>query len=149
TGPMMFAKVEDKWPGATFQTTSEAKDYRLNCMVRSEQRLESIDLIVNGSIAQRFEPKNTLLGSGAFESEISTRFKPTGTSWVSWRCFERRPDGRFRFAHTGPWHFEAGDKPLRPRREEAAWLVASVKEEIARSQGIAPEGLIEDYPRAL
>ena len=32
---------------------------------------------------------------------------------------------------------------------ETEWLVARVKEEIVRSQGIAPESLIDDYRRAL
>ena len=32
---------------------------------------------------------------------------------------------------------------------EADWLVARVKEEIARSQGVAPEMLMEDYRHAL
>src|SRR2546427_10856460 len=39
TGPMMFAKVEDQWPGATFPTTNQSKDYRLDCTVRSEPPL--------------------------------------------------------------------------------------------------------------
>ena len=39
--------------------------------------------------------------------------------------------------------------PLHPRRLEADWLVTNVREEIARSQGIAPETLLDDYRRAL
>jgi len=80
---------------------------------------------------------------------LSTTFKPQATSWLAWRCFEKRPDGRFRFAHTAPWHFEVPGQPLRPRRAEADWLVSRVKEEIARSQGIAPKNLIDDYRHAL
>src|ERR1043166_7770606 len=68
---------------------------------------------------------------------------------MAWRCFEKRPNTRSRFAHTAPWHFEIPRQPLRPRRAEIDWLVANVKAEIARSQGIAPEALISDYRRAL
>ncbi len=149
TGPMILAKVQDRWPGATFQVTNQSMDFRLDCTVRSEQPLESIELIVNGEVAQRVEPQNKQTSLGAFETEISTRFNPTTTSWLAWRCFEKRPSGRFRFAHTAPWHFEVPGKPLRPRRTETDWLATRVKEEIARSQGIAPESLIEDYRRAL
>jgi hypothetical protein len=68
---------------------------------------------------------------------------------LAWRCFEKRPANRFRFAHTGPWHFEVAGQPLRPRRDESQWLVTRVKEEIARSRGVVPQTLIEDYERAL
>jgi len=101
TGPMLMAKAGDRWPGATFQVTNELQDYWLDCTVRSEQPLESIELIVNGAVGRRFEPKNRKTDSGAFENEVSTRFKPEGTSWLAWRCFEQRPGDQFRFAHTG------------------------------------------------
>jgi hypothetical protein len=149
TGPMMFAKVEEQWPGSTFQAASQPKDYRLECAVDSEQPLESIELVVNGRVTRRFEPQNRKTRSGSFETRISTRFSPTVTSWLAWRCFEKRPGERVRFAHTAPWHFEVSGKPLRPRRAEVEWLEARVKEEIARSQRIAPEGLMDEYRRAL
>ncbi|MEO8427532.1 MAG: hypothetical protein ABI651_10520, partial [Verrucomicrobiota bacterium] len=87
--------------------------------------------------------------AGSFVTEISAGFNPKTTSWLAWRCFEKRAGDRFRFAHTAPWYFEVPGQPLRPREVETAWLVARVKEEIARSQGIAPESLIDDYQRAL
>jgi len=149
TGPMIFAKVENQWPGATFTATNQSKDYLLNCTVRSEQPLENLELIVNGLVTQRIEPQNKQTHLGSFETEVSTRFLPKETSWLAWRCFEKRPGNRFRFAHTAPWYFEVPGKPLRLRQMEADWLVARVKEEIARSQGIAPESLINDYQRAL
>ena len=115
----------------------------------SEQPLETIELIVNGAVSQRFEPQNKRTAAGSFENSVVTAFTPQTSSWLAWRCFEKRPEGRFRFAHTAPWHFEISGKPLRPRRVETEWLVKVVREEIARSGGIAPESLIEDYRRAL
>jgi hypothetical protein len=149
TGPMMLAKVEGRWPGAKFPATNQAKDYALECTVVSEQPLETIELVVNGVVAQRFDPQNTKAQAGSFESRVSTRFDPKTSSWLAWRCFEKRPGNRFRFAHTAPWHFDIPGKPLHPRRAEAEWLVANVKAEIARSQGVAPETLIKNYRRAL
>lgn len=148
TGPMLRAKAAGQWPGATLALTDPTKDFELPCSVRSERPLESIELIENGEVVQRFEPANKPDGS-AFTSELSTRYRPKGSAWVAWRCFEQRPAARFRFAHTVPWYFTAPGEPLRPRRAEAEWLVARVKEEIARSREIAPRGLIEDYQRAL
>ena len=150
TGPMLLAKVEGQWPGRTFEAAdNQPRDYRLECTVNSEQALEAIELIVNGLVFRRFEPQNTKTSAGSYETKVSTGFKLQTTSWLAWRCFEKRPSHRFRFAHTAPWHFDVAGKPLRPRREEAEWLVARVKEEIARSQNIAPQTLIDDYRHAL
>ena len=149
TGPMLLAKANGQWSGSIFQTADSAQDYPVECNVFSEQPLETIELVVNGAVAQRFEPQNTKADAGSFKSHISTGFKPAKSSWLVWRCFEKRAGGRYRFAHTGPWHFQVSGKPLRPRRAEAEWLAANVKEEIARSQNVAPDVLIEDYRRAL
>jgi hypothetical protein len=146
TGPMILARTDGQWPGATFK---EQKSYTLDCSITSEQPLESIELIVNGEVWQRFEAKNIKAASGAFENKATAQFTPNGTSWAAWRCFEQRPNGRFRFAHTAPWHFEIAGEPLRPRRAEIDWLVERVKEEITRSKSVAPQSLIEDYQRSL
>ncbi len=146
TGPMIFAQADGKLAGETFR---EKRSYALECKIVSEEPLETIDMIVNGAVAQGFEPQNARAGGTAFENVVSTRFTPWGSSWVSWRCFEKRPGGRFRFAHTAPWHFEIAGEPLRPRWDEINWLTTRVREEIARSQGIAPPELIQEYEEAL
>jgi len=149
TGPMMLAKAGGQWPGNVPLPTNQAQAYRLDCTVLSEQPLETIELVVNGVVTQRFDPQNEKANAGSFESRVSTQFKPETSSWLAWRCFEKRPGNRFRFAHTGPWHVEIPGKPFHPRRVETDWLVANVREEIARSRGIAPENLIDDYRQAL
>ena len=148
TGPMMLAKVDGRWPGANF-SSSTSRAHQLDCTVQSEQPLETIELIVNGIVTRRIEPQNKKSNAGSVGSTIATQFKPGTSSWLAWRCFEKRAGDRLRFAHTAPWHFEVPGQPLRPRRAEAGWLASRVKEEIARSQGIAPESLINDYRRAL
>ncbi len=146
TGPMIFAKVNSEWAGTRFAIKDSA--FHLDCTVRSEEPLEAIELIVNGELKHRFDPQNRKTSSDSLETRISTEFSPNASSWLAWRCFEKREGGRFRFAHTAPWHFDVLEKPLRPRRVEAEWLVARVKEEIERSRGIAPGQLIEDYQAA-
>ena len=145
---MIFAKIEGEWPGSSFPANDGLKVYRLECAVASEQSLESVELLVNGRVAQRFEPENKKTNSGSFETRILTEFHPEESSWVAWRCFEKRPAGRFRFAHTAPWYFEVPGKPLRPRRVETDWLIERVKEEIERSRGIAPEEFLQEYKSA-
>ena len=149
TGPMILAKADGQWPGAKFEARDSSKNYELECTVSSEQPLEAIELIVNGKVSRRFDPQNKRTEAGSFESSALMTFNPPSSSWLAWRCFEKRPSGRFRFAHTAPWHFEVSGKPLRPRRAETEWLASRVKEEIARSGGIAPESLLDDYRRAL
>jgi peptidoglycan/xylan/chitin deacetylase (PgdA/CDA1 family) len=149
TGPMLLTKTDGQWPGSTFQVANPSQDFRLECVVRSEQPLEVVELVVNGRVSRRFDPQNRKAGDGSFVTEVSTAFSPQETSWLAWRCFERRPGDRLRFAHTAPSYFEIPGRPLRPRQVEADWLVARVKEEIERSQGIAPNGLIDDYRQAL
>jgi peptidoglycan/xylan/chitin deacetylase (PgdA/CDA1 family) len=149
TGPMIIARVKGQWPGTVFPVTEPPQECRVECIVRSEQPLESVELVANGIVVERFEPQSRQTAAGSFETSVTTRFQPKETSWVAWRCFEKRAGGRFRFAHTAPWHFEVAGRKIRPRKVEADWLVSRVKEEIARSQGIAPENLIEDYRRAL
>jgi hypothetical protein len=148
TGPMIFAKVDGQWPGTNLSSAT-SRVHQLDCTVRSEQPLESIELIVNGAVAQAFQPENKKTVVGSFESRFSSSFQPETSSWLAWRCFEKRAGGRTRFAHTAPWHFDIPSRPLRPRRAEADWLISRVKEEITRSRGVAPENLINDYHRAL
>ena len=148
TGPMLQAKAEGRWPGTSFVVENASHDYDLQCHIRSDQPIESIELIVNGEIAQRFTPDNHR-DEHAFTNDVTARFRPKGTSWVAWRCFEQRPGGRIRFAHSAPWHFTVSGKPLRARPAEAAWLVQRVKDEIARSRAVVPHDLQEAYERAL
>ena len=147
-GPMLRAKAARQWPGATFEVSNSTEEFALQCDVRSEHPLERVELIVNGEVAQQFTPANTRDGV-AFVSEITVPFRPQGSSWLAWRCFEQRPDGRLRFAHTAPWYFNVPGQPLRPRRAEADWLVRRVEDEIARSRGVVPGDLIAAYEQAL
>jgi hypothetical protein len=148
TGPMLRAKAGGKWPGAKFLVPDQTTRYELKCEIRSEQPLESVELIVNGEIAQHFDPVNKP-DAGVFTNEVATHFQPRATSWIAWRCFEARPGGRIRFAHTAPWYFEVAGAPLRPRRVPADWLVERVKEEIARSREVVPREFLAEYERAL
>ena len=149
TGPMLQARAGGAWPGTRFSPGSGTNSLDLEASILSQQPLESVELIVNGEVRQRFEPANEPTANGGFQNQVRTDFRPTGSCWWAWRCFERRPGERIRFAHTAPWYWEVPGEPLRPRKAEAAWLVTRVKEEIVRSQGIAPEELLQEYRQAL
>jgi peptidoglycan/xylan/chitin deacetylase (PgdA/CDA1 family) len=146
TGPMLLATLDGRHPG---EVAGSSGSHVAACTVRSEAPLESVELVVNGRVHKRFDPANARTAAGAYESQCVETVGVEESSWVAWRCWETRPEGRFRFAHTAPWHVDVAGKPQVPRREEAEWLVSRVREEIARSRGVAPPSLIEDYQRAL
>ena len=147
TGPMLQARANDRWPGASFGLDG-ATALRLRADARSEHPLEAIELIENGELVRRFAPTNRREADG-YSNALTFEHRPQRSGWIVWRCFERRPDGRLRYAHTAPWHFTVPGRPLLPRREQIEWLVASVKTEIARTRPVAPRSLIEEYERAL
>jgi hypothetical protein len=65
------------------------------------------------------------------------------------RCFSKRPDNRVRFAHSAPWWIEVPGSPLRPKREEAEFLAARVRNELDRSRSLLPPEAVREYERAL
>jgi len=149
TGPMLLATVDRQDPGATLPPSPDPRGHRIEGTVFSEQPLESLEMVVNGEIVQRFEPQNRPTPEGARSTALDAFFLPETSSWLALRCIEQRPGGRLRFAHTAPWHFPVAGKPLTARRQEADWLVRRVEEEIRRSQGMAPEDLLTQYRKAL
>ena len=75
---------------------------------------------------------------------------PMKTSgWIAVRCFEERPGGRLRFAHTGQWTVEIPGKPLLPAPEEKEYLIRRVQGEISRSKSIVSNEAMTEYNAAL
>ena len=48
-----------------------------------------------------------------------------------------------------PFHVEVAGKPLRPRREEAEYLVKRVEDQITRSADVLPKAALDEYREAL
>ena len=113
------------------------------------QRLGSIEILVNGEVAQRLAPANTAQANGSFASAFSAEVEFTSSSWLVVRCFEERAGGRFRFAHTAPWWFEIAGRPLRPKREHVNWFVARVEEEVRLNTGVIPDEGLAEFKAAL
>ena len=112
--------------------------------------LERIEVVVNGEVARTLRPANRPdRPRGVREPDRGDRCRSTATSWVAVRCFEDRPDGRVRFAHSGPFHIDVPGKPLRPRKDEVEYLIRRVEEQIARSAGVLPGPALDEYRAAL
>ena len=143
TGPMLTATVNGKPHGTTFTNFQPGK-IRIVASGESAFPLESVEVIVNGQIAQTLKPENEKSNQGAYTSLIDTQIPIAQTSWIALRCFEDRPDQRPRFAHTAPSYLEIADRPLRPRKEETEYLIRRVEDELKRHQDVlSPESLTE------
>lgn len=150
TGPMLFVTLDGRDPGHRFdQADAQARDYRLAGSAESATPLKRIEVVVNGEVARTLQPANRRTDAGSFLSPIEASLPIGGTSWVAVRCVEDRADGRVRFAHSGPFHIDVPGKPLRPRKEEVAYLIRRVEEQITRSAGVIPEPALNEYRAAL
>lgn len=150
TGPMLITTVGGEQSGHIFNVRANGKQsFRVKGEVASVERATKVEIIVNGDVRESIVPKSTRNASGANEAHFEAEVEMDGSGWVAVRCWEERENGRFRFAHTAPWFVEAEEKPLRPRRDEAEFLVNRVEEEIARSGALLPPTALEEYRRAL
>jgi peptidoglycan/xylan/chitin deacetylase (PgdA/CDA1 family) len=151
TGPMLFATVNSEDPGYTFKRPARrAKQrYTVKGAVVSAEPVDKIELIVNGQVVRTAHPNSRRERPGAIRSDFKESIELEGSGWIAVRCWEERPQGRFRFAHTAPWFVEVEGRPLRPRREEAEALAQQVESEIARSSVLLSPQALEEYRLAL
>lgn len=149
TGPMLFATVNDEAPGTRFGSSAPPFQARVTGTVLSEGPLSFLEILHNGVPARTVMPVNRPTPEGAIGNRFDESFSIESGSWLAVRVWEDRPDGRFRWAHSAPWHIEIPDRPLRVRAEEKAFLVDRLEQEIRRSRHLlAPEAL-DEYAFAL
>jgi peptidoglycan/xylan/chitin deacetylase (PgdA/CDA1 family) len=148
TGPMLLANLDGQRAGGRFQQAN-GKTYQLSGEILSEQPLESIEVVRNGDVVLKLAATNEPTAAGAFRNRLSGSVPVNETSWIAVRCFEARPNGRFRFAHTAPWHIQHNEELIRPKRQETDWLIGRVKGEIARSEALLPPAGRAEYQESL
>lgn len=150
TGPMLLVTVNGHPPGHRTELPAGTRTaLRVVGEVLSEQPLEAIELVVNGAVVRRLEPRAVIDRDGAWHSRFEEAWSGEGSAWVAVRCWEQREQGRVRFAHTAPWFFDVAGAPVRPRRAEVEFLVQRVRDEIERSAGVLPAEALAEYRSAL
>jgi len=133
TGPMLFVKFDQG---------------KVSFQVESAQPLLGTELFVNGEKWMGFAAKNEKK-NGVITNVGEQLLDITESSWFVVRCYEDRPDGRTRWAHSAPIYVDVPGKPLRPRKSEVRWLMRRIEDELARNKDVlTPEGLAE-YQEAL
>jgi peptidoglycan/xylan/chitin deacetylase (PgdA/CDA1 family) len=161
-GPVLLVQIDGQWPGHTFSPPlsplgrgaggeGPLRVIRLTGQVVSERPLRSIECVANGRTIATIIPQNEKTADGANLTRLDTvvEIPIAASSWIAVRCWEDRPAGRFRFAHTAPWHFPVEGKPNRPRRQEIDWLISRVRNEIERSQRLLPPAGLDEYRKSL
>ncbi|MFO0909993.1 MAG: CehA/McbA family metallohydrolase [Isosphaeraceae bacterium] len=139
TGPLMFVTLDGRDPGHRFTTDEPApRSYALRGTIGSSVPLATIEVIVNGEVAHTLTPSNQAGDQGSFISEVNADLPLDGSAWVAVRAFEKRDDGRVRFVHSGPFHVDVKDRPIRPRRVEVEYLILRVEQQIERSRSVLP-----------
>ncbi len=150
TGPMLLAQVDGEDPGHRFEMKPGAERHaRVAAEVLSERPIESVEIIINGEVSKRLTPRTETNADGASVARIDERIALDGSSWLAVRSWEPRDGGRFRFAHTAPWFFDAPGAPLRPRKREVEFLAQRVRDEIERSRAVLPPEPLAEYEEAL
>lgn len=149
TGPMLLVETEGRGAGHVFKTDGATK-LRLSGAALSEQPLERLEIVINGDRVVPVRPQNTKNEQGGYRSPfVETSVEITESSWLVVRCYESRPGGRVRFAHTAPWYVEVAGKPVRPRKVEIEFLCERVEQQIRRNTDVLPAEALAEYREAL
>ncbi|MFO0908105.1 MAG: CehA/McbA family metallohydrolase [Isosphaeraceae bacterium] len=150
TGPLLRVTANSLHPGHTFRSSQPGlQTLRIEGEALSARPLDRIELVVNGQIESVLKPVNEVMADGGYRSPIVQEVGLNRSGWVAIRCFERQPDGRVRFAHTGPFHVEVGGELVRPRRREVEWFIARMREELERNRTLRPDESLSEYRQAL
>jgi hypothetical protein len=149
TGPMLLVRVNGKQPGTIFKSDGMKQELQVTGEALSAERLDRLELVVNGEVVRTIKPVNKERGPGGYTTSIDEKVTVDGSSWLAVRCYESLPKNRVRFAHTAPFHIEIAGKPLRPRPAEIDYLIRRVEEQVARSKDVLPPAALEEYREAL
>jgi hypothetical protein len=117
--------------------------------VASPYPVNRLEIVVNGEVAPCAIPELEANARGVYEFSVTRQVAVNGTSWIAARCYAETPEGRTRFAHTAPWHVDIEGQPLRPRKEEVAYLIGRMNDEIKRNTGVLGQAALDEYRRAL
>jgi hypothetical protein len=150
TGPMLMLQVDQQPPGATIRgQNAEKRVHRVSGLAAGGRPLRPLEIIVNGQVVQRVAADNRPTKAGGYESRLSADVELDGSGWIAVRVLEDRSDRRIRFAHSSPVHIDVPGQPLRPRRQEAEFLVRRMKEELARNRDVLLPESLQEYRQAL
>lgn len=149
TGPMLITSIDGHQPGDTIEGAPTKSERLVKGEALGPVEIDRIEIVVNGEVAKTLEARNSPRPEEGFSSAFEAKIPLQGTSWIATRVFEKRPDGRVRFAHAAPCYFDVAGQPPKPRPHELAYLTRRMREEIERNKNLLPDDAIAEYERAL
>ncbi len=150
TGPMLFATADRSDPGTVFKRTSDSvAPIPLVMEVLSAEPLLYGEVIINGRPEHLLRAQNLLTDTGAYRTQIDLSILPKRSGWFAVRFWESQSDGQIRFAHTAPWYVEVDGQSVAIAAHEKEYLVARMRQEITRSNGIVSPEAMQEYQQGL
>jgi hypothetical protein len=147
-GPMLDVRFNQEFPGHEF-SASDSFRCQVTGTAESLSPLDRIEIIVNGRIVDTVAPRNRRRDAGGYVNNFAVERTFDRSGWVTVRCFEQHPQGRIRFAHTGPAYVAIEGKPLRPRTADVNYFIEMVQRELKRNADVLPDAALDEYRKAL
>lgn len=137
SGPLLTMTVEGQPLGSVLhRTRAEAKPLNVQLRLRSAERLESLQLVQDGSVVQELDLSGRSLSTGQTLHVLETwQVTPERSGWVAGRALFRASDGRLRQAHTSPIYVIIDEKPI-GRAADAEYMLSWLDrlEEVAEDE---------------
>ncbi len=116
-GPLIICRVGNHLPGHTFRNLKTAQKLTVNIRIHANQKLERLDLVVNGKVRLTHPIK-----SDAFVQTHTLQFNPPKSGWFLLRA--HAPDKHtYRFASTGPFYVQPTNQAKRISRASADFFI--------------------------
>lgn len=148
-GPLLDVRFNGGHGGQTFSVAEGGTSaIHVTGTAFSIQPLDRIEIVNAGEVSHSLPVTNRPLERGGFENTVDAEVRLAHSSWIALRCFEKEPDNRVRFAHTNPVFIDIAGDTLAPRKEEVAYLVGRMDEELARNEGVLDDAALAEYEKA-
>ena len=150
TGPMLEVTVDGHLSDHQFRREG-AGPHQFAVQIRSTSLLppEAIEILVNGPVKHRLQPQAMQTAAGSWSVSLEQTVTVDDTCWIAIRTLIPQPDGRYRFAHTAPWHITVNEQPIQPRADQVWYFVQLMEAEQQRSADLLPEQARLEYEQAL
>jgi hypothetical protein len=162
TGPMLTARVNGELPGTAFQVgKDQSGEFTWEAEVVSSDPISRVEVIVNGLVKYAITPEQERTEQGAWkwsgtgklslareDHRETSQNRKIASGWVAMRTWSDQPDGRKRFAHTGAWHFEVDQQPVRPPVQQIDYLLQLLDASLEKQRGILPPEAIAEFEQA-
>lgn len=150
TGPMLMVRADGALPGERFRgDKGKSKVVRLQGLVTSLETIDRVEIVRDGVVIKTLRPEVRRVVGGAMASDIDQTVEFDTTGWMCVRVFTKTSDGRFRFAHSAPWHVGFEGERVKPRKAEIDYLIGRVETEINRCRPVLSPSALSEFEEAL